>query len=625
MPANTKPTVKKEKTEELPHPDSYYAMRIVVPVANPKTALSLLKLAHSLVHPTKGKIIALFVNNPDSPYKDALQEIEKICENAKKNGLPIELVTIVSHHVARGILDITRERNADLTILGFQVPKDGKKITLGDVTEAVARVISHDLVVYRSNNEAIERIVVPATTLENTRMAMIHALHLSQAYQKPVIALFVKDHKIHYADPNHTNPFWLQRSRIYDAIYSLPDSENIETEIIEAQDLVSGIQSFCKDTDLIVYPVGFQQDEDLDRKWVFGPAAERILRLAPGSLAIIRRGNKQATLLEQLANQIERLRPMLTIDERTEVMQETINLARANTNFIVMIMLSSILATVGLLQNSTAVIIGAMLVAPLMSPLMGFGAGLALGNLQTMRRSSVTVLYGVLLVIVVSFVIGTIFSIPTPTSEMLSRGQPNLLDLVVAIASGAAGAFAMARRDVPAALAGVAIAAALVPPICTTGLALAIGHLPLFIGAGALSVVNIIGISITSAGVFAAMGIHQKGMVPTRQRLIISFTIILLMAIPLTFLLRSNFIYLNTSNTVKTVLEEELGNATVTDVEIEGGENMKITATIRSPYIINSADVKTLETKLEDRLERDIDLSIVFMQVVEVDFVEEQN
>lgn len=620
-PSNSKPKQEKQNGEALAHPDSYYAMRIVIPVANPHTAPQLLEFANSVAHPTKGKLIAVFINNPNSPYKNAAEEVERVCDHAKKNGVPVELVQIVSNNVARGVLDIARERNADLMVLGFKAPKDGKVI-LGDVTESIARVVSHDLIVYRSTADTIDRIVVPTTTLEGTRLAMIHALHLAQAYQKPVVALFVNDHRMQHPDLGHADPFWLQRSRIYDAIHALPGTDRVETKVVDAKDLVSGIQAFCTDTDLIVHPVGNRQTDGLE-KWVFGPTAERILRLAPGSLALIKRGNKQATLMERLANHVERLRPMLTIDERTEVMQETNNLARANTNFIVMIILSSILATVGLIQNSAAVIIGAMLVAPLMSPLMGFGAGLALGNLQTMRRSSITVLYGVFLVLFVSASIGAIFPLPEPTTEMLNRGQPNLLDLLVAIASGAAGAFAMARRDIPAALAGVAIAAALVPPICTTGLALATANIDLFIGAGALTTVNIIGISITAAGVFAVMGIHQEGAITPRQRLVIAISTIVIMAIPLAFLLRSNYLYLQTASIVENVIEDDLDNTTVVDVEISGLEDMNIVATIRTPGVISSADVDRLEQRLEDRLDRNVELSVVFMQIVEVDDLSE--
>lgn len=614
----TKEKEKQPRKENLPHPDSYYAMRIVAPVANPQTAPHLLRFAASLAHPTKGKVFAVFINNPDSPYQDAAEKIERICTNLKKDELPIEYVAITSQAVARGIMDVARERNADLLILGFRAPKDGK-VVLGDVTESIARVATQDLIVHRSTSDSIERIVVPATTLGGTRLAMIHALHLAQVYDKPVVALFVNDHSsLHYQNPEETDPFWLQRSRIYDAIHSLPGTQAVKTEVVDATDLVTGVQGFTDEHDLIVYTVSNRQTDGLE-KWVFGPTAQRLLRLTPGSLALVKRPAESPSLLQRLADRVERLRPMLTIEERTGVMQEANNLARANTNFMVMIILASILASIGLVQNSAAVIIGAMLVAPLMSPLMGFGAGLALGNIDTMRRSAITVAYGVLTVVLVSSLIGVLFRLPEPTSEMLGRGRPNFLDLMVALASGAAGAFALARRDVPAALAGVAIAAALVPPICTTGLALAIGDTNLMLGAGALSIVNIIGISITAAGVFAAMGIHQEGNVSVNRRMAISFATLLILAIPLVILLRSNYIYLNTANTVEEVIEAELTDTDVVDVEIDGLTDMAIVATIRTPHDISNDEMQAIETKLEDDLNRNIDLSIVAMRVVRVE------
>src|SRR5690606_3546905 len=93
-----------------------------------------------------------------------------------------------------------------------------------------------------------------------------------------------------------------------------------------------------------------------------------------------------------------------------------------------------------------------------------------------MRRSAITLVFGIIVSIFVAIGAGLLSSLSSPTSEMLIRSNPTLLDALVAFASGVVGAYATARKDIPAALAGVAIAAALMPPLCTVGLGLALGN-----------------------------------------------------------------------------------------------------------------------------------------------------
>lgn len=618
LPSENTTTSKTREKPKLPHPDSYYAMRVVVPVANPATAPHLLRFAAALLHPEKGRLIALYVNRPESPYKDCGDEIETICKRARSNGMPVEYVSISASNVARGVLDVTRERAADLLVLGFRQPKGDAKVVLGDITEEIARVVPNNIVVYRHVTDEINRIVVPMTNLEGSRTAMIHALHISTVYNKPVVALFVRDHRPASMQFREQDPFWLQRARIYDAIYELPGSYRIDTEVLHGDDLVSGINQFTNEHDLVVYSVE-TRTTGLER-WVFGATAQKLLRLSPGPLALLRRGIPQPNLMQRLSSEMIRIRPTLTMDERSEVVQAASDLTRANTNFLVMIILSSVLASVGLLQSSVAVIIGAMLVAPLMSPLMGFGVGLALGDLRMMQRSTLTVVHGVGLVVLMSLLTGIIFPLPNPTPEMAARGEPNLLDLFVAIASGAAGAFALARRDIPSALAGVAIAAALVPPICTTGLALANGETSLMLGAGALSIVNIIGISITAAGVFSVMGIQQEGNVPAAQRLTISAGMLLLMALPLGFLLRAEYIQLNTATVVEHTIERRLEDTDVREVDVFGvANNLDIMATIVTSAVVTADDLRAIEVEIEEELDRDVDLEVIVMQRVRGD------
>jgi uncharacterized hydrophobic protein (TIGR00271 family) len=317
---------------------------------------------------------------------------------------------------------------------------------------------------------------------------------------------------------------------------------------------------------------------------------------------------------------MDRWTPRLTLGERTEVISQAGDLVRANTNYLVMVVLSSILASIGLLQSSAAVIIGAMLVAPLMSPLMGFGVGLSLGEVDMMRKSALTVLQGILIVLLVAVFVGLISAFPLPTPEMLARGEPTFLDMMVALASGVAGAFALARKDIPAALAGTAIAAALVPPICTTGLALALGQMDLMVGAGLLTIVNVICISIAAAGTFALMGVRGTGEISTVRRWIVSGLLLILIGIPMGFLLWNATRQSRVKYETERVLERRFQGSEVISVDLEGSA---IIVTIQSPQPISVPEMVAAEIDIEERIDKEISLHLIVLSVVQAEEVNE--
>lgn len=149
--------------------------------------------------------------------------------------------------------------------------------------------------------------------------------------------------------------------------------------------------------------------------------------------------------------------------------------SEASFPFFVMLSLSAVLATLGLVSNSTATIIGAMIIAPLMLPIMSIAFGIADVDGRLIARSFITVALGVACVVAVSFLGVKIIGARVVGSEILSRSSPSLLDLVVALAAGCAGAYARTRPKIADSIAGVAIAVALVPPLAVTGIGFALG------------------------------------------------------------------------------------------------------------------------------------------------------
>jgi uncharacterized hydrophobic protein (TIGR00271 family) len=173
-----------------------------------------------------------------------------------------------------------------------------------------------------------------------------------------------------------------------------------------------------------------------------------------------------------------------------------------------MIGLSAAIAALGLQQNSPAVIIGAMLIAPLMSAIIGMGLAVVQGDLKFLAQSIRATLRGAGLALFMGVLIGLFDLDNSATREMLNRTGPALLDLIIAILSGAAAAYALCRKDVSAALPGVAIAVALVPPLATVGLFLSMTDWPHAGGALLLFITNLAAITFASGIVFTLFGFH---------------------------------------------------------------------------------------------------------------------
>ena len=210
--------------------------------------------------------------------------------------------------------------------------------------------------------------------------------------------------------------------------------------------------------------------------------------------------------------------------------------------FGVLLFLATVIATAGVISDSTATVIGAMIVAPLMLPIMATAAALVVGNTPRAARSALLVLAGATSVIAVSWLVGLLYPDVvsfTTNSQITSRISPRLLDLVAALAAGAAGAFAMSRDDIADSLPGVAIAISLVPPLCVVGVSLAYGEVDAALGALLLFTVNVLAILLAGGGVLAVLGLYKATTVKLsghgrRNAFILLVLGVLIVAIPLT-------------------------------------------------------------------------------------------
>ncbi|MDR3395891.1 MAG: TIGR00341 family protein [Parasulfuritortus sp.] len=224
-------------------------------------------------------------------------------------------------------------------------------------------------------------------------------------------------------------------------------------------------------------------------------------------------------------------------------------------NYAFMVAISSGIATLGLLLNSPAVIIGAMLISPLMGPIVSSGFAITGFNVEMGKRSARTLLYGGVAAVAFAATIVALSPVRELTPEILARTRPNLFDLAVAILSGAAGGYAMIRGR-GGAIVGVAIATALMPPLAVVGYGLATWQWPVARGALLLFITNMVAISLAVAALAEWYGFGRGGL---RKRFAMQAMIALLvlapLSVPLYLSLKSIAWESRVHTTVRSVLE----------------------------------------------------------------------
>ena len=194
---------------------------------------------------------------------------------------------------------------------------------------------------------------------------------------------------------------------------------------------------------------------------------------------------------------------------RAEIRDAICDNAGFDRPFVTMNALAAIVACYGLLSDSGAVVIGAMIIATLLGPISAFSLAIVDGELELQRRALLALFGGAMLVLSISFVLGWINRGIPLTHEMSSRTAPTILDLAIAIAGGAAGTYATISRKFSANLVGVAVATALVPPLAVVGMCLARGLNQMALGAALLFGMNLLGIQAASSLVLWMNGFHK--------------------------------------------------------------------------------------------------------------------
>lgn len=293
-------------------------------------------------------------------------------------------------------------------------------------------------------------------------------------------------------------------------------------------------------------------------------------------------------------------------ESQREAIRDTVRSGAAMTApYLAMNAAATLLAGFGLLENSPAVIIGAMLVAMLFGPIVGIAMGLAEANLGLLRRSIVSEIAGAILVLTIGFAIGLASRNVAIGSEILSRASPSILDLLIGLVGGLAGGFTLVSTDLAGVMVGVAISTALVPPLTACGILLGRHLHGLAIGAFLLFLANFSAISFGAMTIFWVSG-HRPPATDGAYKALFPRLVCFLLFVVLGIHLTATFHHAVTQALLETDIRKTLSaelrkipGASLASVTVVAQQNKSVVwAVVRAPQPVSPEQVQRLTESL---------------------------
>ena len=594
---------------------------ILAAISEPKQMRVLLAVAVPLARARDGHVTPLYVSSERSvPHWFAVPEdLEDVVGEPR---------TISGRTVGQAALDYVHEFKPDLLLLYWRGKPSRGRYLLGRTLDPLIQYAACDVAVVRVKQEAeafaktmanLKRITVPVGGGPNAQLALDIALDLGTEVQ--VTALRVAQSSMGRAATQAQNEI------LTSALKQVRDADRIQARVELAPSVTQGIQQATKeDCDLML--IGATRDSTVDRL-LFGNLPQQIVQQVSIPTIIIRRHDASpAGIWRRTVWRVVNLLPQLTTEERSGIYRQVRGSARGDADFYLMVLLATGIAALGLLLNSPAVIIGAMLMAPLMAALIGASLAIVQGDAWLLRVSLRTVLLGSLVVLIVSAAIGLAVPGNRVTTEMLGRTTPSLLDLTVALISGAAAAYAHSRKDVASALPGTAIAVALLPPLATVGIALTELRPDLAIGAFLMFLVNLAAIVSAASLVFLWIGFHPEAGEEKRARVFrggVLGTVIMLVAITalLTVLgirsIRSTQRHQQAERAISQHFEALMPTANLAEWQIsESAGVTHIRIRVTSSELPPQEEAEHLQQVLAEAMERPVSLEILLSPALQL-------
>jgi uncharacterized hydrophobic protein (TIGR00271 family) len=285
--------------------------------------------------------------------------------------------------------------------------------------------------------------------------------------------------------------------------------------------------------------------------------------------------------------------------------------AQTSSSYMVLMALSTLIATFGLFGNSAPVVIGAMILAPLMGPIISLAMGALRQDEILVKTSLITIFWGIVIGLFFAVLITWITPLKSMNSEILARIRPNLLDLGIAVVSGIAGAYAHSKEEIAKTLAGVAISVALVPPLAVAGIGLGWGDWNVFWGAALLLGTNLAGIVVAAVITFLILGFSPFHI--AKKGLIISTGIFVLIAAPL---ILSFAEMVRENRVIQQLSGKEIPHGLLREVKVLSLSPLRLSLTILSDNELHEQDFWMIKEEIEEKLHQSAEIELTLGVVV---------
>ena len=520
--------------EALPQKGLFRVLVAIKPQKNTAGNAALIGLGATVAYANSGELLVLYARpvekllSPETTRVRAendWQRLEAAVCAVKDVKVPVRSLIRIAPDESVAILETAKEYRVDHILLGAPVAGQDSVYDQRSVVDQVFHRASCSVAVFRGVSEPKPGTILVAAT---ERSNLETGLRFSRAFgHDEAVTITLLTNQPEKSD-----------------ITIDPDNELITFKqmVLDGSDLKRAIGRTAADYDLLV--LGAAADPLQSQVVLDGfPIEPMNDKKQPATVIIKSAAPSKTRWLRSLFQALNDLLPTLSLTEQSDVFAALSRSARANIDYYMLILLSSTIATLGLILNSGAVIIGAMLVAPLMNPILAIGNGIVLGNFLLMQRGLNAALNGIATVIAVATSFVIFLPEQQPGSEILARSEPNMFDLLVALAAGMTAAYGISRKSVSAALPGVAIAVALVPPLCVVGYGLGVARFNIAGGALLLFATNFAAIIMAGAGVFYLMGFRPSRSTShavVRRALTFAIIGLLIIIIPLGFSTRNS-------------------------------------------------------------------------------------
>lgn len=316
----------------------------------------------------------------------------------------------------------------------------------------------------------------------------------------------------------------------------------------------------------------------------------------------------------------------LSIEEKAIITENILNEIKGTPLYWTQLILSIVIATFGLLQNSVAVIIGAMVIAPLLQPIKGLSFGITTGQPAYFWRSLAMQAGSILVAILTAYVVSLTVPIRAETAEIVARTAPNLLDLFIAIASGTIAILSLYFKKLAEGAAGVAMAAALLPPLAVVGIELSLGHTSAAGGSFFLFATNLFAILAVGVIIFLFYGFfpfHEDTKLRSIRISLTLFALLIVISFPLFSSLTRIADRINLQTEVSNIIEASLLD--VPEAKLDGlqvlefdEQNVVLLGRVKIPERAQFTEEaqSRLHTALEESLKRKVEMEIEFIPVL---------